>query len=247
MSSGYRHHPQGRPAELLDFVGFESIVQVTAVFRVKICGVRLENDVRSVEASGGDAIGLNFFPSSIRFVDPNLESTIRLSTLGKELGLLRVGVFVNESAPFIAEVVERVGLDAIQLHGDEPTEMVNALSGTQCRVVRAIKLPKTKFDIAYLEECSVQWIRLGCHLLLDVDAGAAHGGSGKTLDWPSVAAWAAENPTVRWTLAGGLKPENVAEAIQTCGASSVDTASGVECPRGVKNEERIRAFVTAAR
>ena len=83
--------------------------------------------------------------------------------------------------------------------------------------------------------------------MLDVDAGAAHGGSGKTLDWPSVAAWAKVHPDVHWTLAGGLTPENVGEAIAASGAVSVDTASGVECPRGVKNEGRIHAFAAAAR
>ena len=216
------------------------------MFRIKICGVRLEKDVRAVAASGADAIGFNFFPPSIRFVNPNTDSTAQLSNLGKDLGLLRVGVFVNESADFITAVVHRLGLDAVQLHGDEPPEIARALANRGCRVVRAIKLPKSKFDVDHLEKCSSEWVRLGCHLLLDVDAGAAHGGSGKTLDWSSVAAWSAKNSTVQWTLAGGLKPENVAEAIGASGALSVDTASGVECPRGVKNEARIRAFVTAA-
>ena len=228
------------------FVGFESIVQVAAVFRVKICGVRLEKDVRAVARSGGDAIGLNFFPRSVRFVDPNCDSTARLASLARQLGIVCVGVFVNESVDSISKTAARVGLDAVQLHGDESPLVAEQLIESGHSVVRAIKLPKAAFDLELLNQRSARWIERGCQLLLDVDAGASHGGSGKTLDWPSVAAWAAKHPTVNWTLAGGLKPENVTEAIRTTGAVSVDTASGVECPRGVKNAERIQAFVEAA-
>lgn len=217
------------------------------MFRVKICGVRLEKDVRSVGDSGGDAIGLNFFPSSVRFVDPQTQSTMDLANLAKDLGLFRVGVFVNETADSIDCTARRLGLDAVQLHGDEPLEIAEQLIDTGHRVIRAIKLPKGEIDLAVLEKRSVQWISLGCHLLLDVDAGTSHGGSGKTLDWRSVAAWAVVHPEVQWTLAGGLTPGNVARAIEVSGAVSVDTASGVECPRGVKSDQRIRDFVDACR
>ncbi len=199
-----------------------------------------------VERSGGDAIGLNFFPNSVRYVDPQSEATQRLSRLAGDLGLLRVGVFVNESAEQISVIATAVGLDAIQLHGDEPIEVAESLRSMGWPVLRAIKLPRDAFAAELMEERSVAWVAIGCHLLLDVDAGSAHGGSGKTLDWPSVASWAHNHRSVGWTLAGGLKPENVRQAIDATGAVSVDTASGVECPRGVKNESRIKAFIAAA-
>ncbi|QDV43372.1 N-(5'-phosphoribosyl)anthranilate isomerase [Stieleria neptunia] len=202
--------------------------------------------MRAVERSGGDAIGLNFFPNSVRYVDPQSPATGRLSRLANELGLLRVGVFVNESAERMAAIAATVGLDAIQLHGDEPIESAESLRSMGWPVLRAIKLPRGGFAAALMQERSAAWVAAGCHLLLDVDAGSAHGGSGKTLDWPSVAAWAQGHRSVGWTLAGGLKPENVRRAIEATGAVSVDTASGVECPRGVKDESRIRAFIAAA-
>jgi phosphoribosylanthranilate isomerase len=217
------------------------------VFRVKICGVRLKSDVEAVESSGGDAIGLNFFPSSVRYVDPDDPATAELAREAKSRGLTRVGVFVNESAATMLAVARRVGLDVIQLHGDESLEVGRQLIADGWQVVRAVKLPKTAFEPEEAGERADPWIALGCHLLLDADAGASHGGSGKTLDWPSVAKWAAANPHASWTLAGGLKPENLAEAIRVSGAKSVDTASGVECPRGVKNPARVNAFVEAAR
>lgn len=231
---------------MVDFVGFESIEWGALVFRIKICGVRLEEDVRMAAGSGADAIGLNFFPKSVRFVDPQQESTKTLSRLAKESGLTRVGVFVNESVEAMAGIADSVGLDALQLHGDESIDVAEQLIQQGYDVIRAIKLPRGPLDVEAIDALAQPWADLGCHLLLDVDAGAAHGGSGKTLDWPSVAAWARAHPDLAWTLAGGLRPENVAESIRVAGAVSVDTASGAECPRGVKNAGRVAAFVAAA-
>lgn len=222
------------------------------MFHVKICGLRFKHDVQAVEASGADAIGLNFFPASVRYLDPESPTTRELSDTAKAAGLLRVGVFVNESARRIAEIVKGVGLDVIQLHGDESAEFLDELEGTDLpqyghrRIIRAIKLPTGILSPQQIETTAFPWIDAGCHLLLDADAGSAHGGSGKTLDWSSIRRWAQSQPTCGWTLAGGLTPENVAEAIRTSGANSVDTASGVEQPRGVKSAELIGRFVAAA-
>lgn len=216
------------------------------MFDVKICGVRLEEDVASVENSGADAVGLNFFPPSIRYLDPESDSARSLALAAVERGLMVVGVFVNESVSRLKEVADRVGLDAIQLHGDEPVEVACELIESGHRVIRALKLPRGPFEPDWLEAMAGPWREIGCHLLLDVDAGAAHGGSGKTLDWESVRRWAA-TASDGWTLAGGLKPENLVEAIWTSGARSVDTASGVECPKGVKKAERIDVFAEAYR
>ncbi|MEL6109118.1 MAG: phosphoribosylanthranilate isomerase [Planctomycetota bacterium] len=216
------------------------------MFDIKICGVRLEKDLVAVEDSGADAVGLNFFPPSVRFVAPASDLAAALARSAQRRGLMTVGVFVNESLSRLREIAVRVGLDAIQLHGDEPVEVARELIDGGIRVVRAVKLPRGAFEPDSLERLSRPWREIGCHVLLDVDAGASHGGSGKTLDWDSVRRWAATSEG-GWTLAGGLKPENLVEAIHLSGARSVDTASGVECPKGVKNEERIQAFVKAYR
>lgn len=216
------------------------------MFRVKICGVRQQQDVQWVADAGGDAIGLNFFPKSVRYLDPDDDNTRGLCSLAGQLGLLRVGVFVNRSASECQQVAQAVGLDVIQLHGDETIEVAKQLIVGGGRVVRAIKLPLGAISVSAIDSLVVPWLEVGCHLLFDADAGAAHGGSGKTLDWESLAAWQQMRGNVGWTLAGGLKPENIGEAIADSGASSIDTASGVECPRGVKSEERIQQFCRAA-
>ncbi len=165
------------------------------MFHIKICGVRRASDVRSAGESGADAIGLNFFEPSVRYVDPTLPSTRELSQTAADRGLLPVGVFVNESPERIAQIVGTVGLSAIQLHGDEQPDVARQVhAATKLPVIRAIKLPTGEISVSTISEQAAAWIEAGCHLLLDADAGAAHGGSGKTLHWPSVRAWADANP-----------------------------------------------------
>ncbi|OYP34461.1 phosphoribosylanthranilate isomerase [Rhodopirellula sp. MGV] len=214
------------------------------MFRIKICGVRLKSDIEAVGQSGADAIGLNFFPPSVRYVDPEATSTKDLSGAAQARSLLRVGVFVNESTETLKRIAQTVGLDVIQLHGDEPVGQATELIAGGWKVIRAIKLPRVELSPEEIDAIAAPWIQAGAHLLLDADAGAAHGGSGKTLHWESVKTWAATHPDWTWTLAGGLKPENIAEAVIATGAQSIDTASGVECPKGVKNAQRIQNFAS---
>jgi phosphoribosylanthranilate isomerase len=218
------------------------------MFHIKICGVRLSVDVQAVQNCGGDAIGLNFFPASVRYVDPTSPRTTGLSRLAAAGGLLRVGVFVNEQPERIAGIVQQVGLDAIQLHGDESLETaVEIVAAAGTRWIRAVKLPIGPINPGEIAARVDPWLAAGCQVLLDAEAGAAHGGSGRCLDWPSIAAWADRNAGAAWTLAGGLTPENVGEAILDSGARSVDVASGVEETRGVKSEWLIRRFVVEAK
>ena len=216
------------------------------MFQIKICGVRRVQDIHAVADCGADAIGLNFFPGSIRFIDPSSPDAAELSKVGSDRGLLRVGVFVNESPEAIARVVDQIKIDVVQLHGDESIDDAEALAGAYgFRVIRAIKLPTGPLEPASIEAAARPWIDIGCHPLLDADAGAAHGGSGKTLDWNSIRHWSDANPQTAFTLAGGLNPGNVAQAITESGTQSVDTASGVEQPRGEKQRDLIDAFVRA--
>lgn len=224
------------------------------LFHIKICGVRKVEEVVSVAESGADAIGLNFFPPSIRFVSPGDEETRALAAKASELGLKVVGVFVNETPEEVCQVAQRVGIDAIQLHGDETIHHARQIRELiDLPLVRAIKLPVEGLSVALMEQRSRPWIDLGVQLLLDADAGRAHGGSGKQLDWQIIQQWAQQQlgdrtgPKVLWTLAGGLHSENVGEAIKTSQASSVDTASGVEEPKGEKSPVLIRRFVEACK
>lgn len=218
------------------------------MFRIKICGVRLKSDVQAVAGAGGDAIGLNFYPKSVRYVDPNSPITTALSETALRLGLCRVGVFVNESDSAIRRVAKSVGLDAVQIHGDESVAMVRSMQLDGLPLIRAIKIPTDVPDaFRAISDAAEPWHELNCHLLFDADAGRAHGGSGKTIDWRALRAWAGEHPDARWTLAGGLRPQNVGEAIRVSGAESVDTASGVEEIKGQKSIAKIAAFIDACR
>ncbi|MFK8114844.1 MAG: phosphoribosylanthranilate isomerase [Rubripirellula sp.] len=217
------------------------------MFHTKICGVQKASDIEAVIASAADAIGLNFFPPSVRYVDPKTIETAKLSRQASAGNLFRVGVFVNEPAEVIADIAAAVQLDAIQLHGDEtPSTASRVKLITNLPVIRAIKLPTQNLTLAEIEERTKPWSEAGFHLLLDADAGKAHGGSGKTIDWAVVREWSHANPNVRWTLAGGLDVDNVAEAIRISGATSVDTASGVEELRGEKSLALIEQFASAA-
>lgn len=214
------------------------------MFHTKICGIRTLSDVQSVADCGADAIGLNFFPRSVRFIDAESDVAIGLSEAAQHAGLLRVGVFVNASVDVMGQIADRIGLDAIQLHGDEPIGITGQLaSRTKLPLIRAIKLPTGPLEVAAIASLAVPWANAGCHLLLDADGGAAHGGSGKTLHWESVRRWAQRYANQSWTLAGGLNPRNIAEAISASGANSVDVASGVEKPRGKKSHLLIEEFL----
>jgi len=214
------------------------------MFHTKICGVRQEADINAVAASGADAIGLNFFPRSVRYVDPQSGLTKHLSEIAARAGLLRVGVFVNESADDIMRIAGEVSLDAIQLHGDEEPGIASELATrAKLPIIRAIKLPIGSLAVETISEKADPWLKAGCHLLMDADGGIAHGGSGKTLDWKSIRLWSTKYPEVAWTLAGGLRCDNIAAAILASGAKSVDTASGVEERKGKKSDRLIRRFV----
>lgn len=217
------------------------------MFQIKICGVREIADVEAVSQSGADAIGWNFFPPSCRFLDPENASTLQIASKAAQLGLSQVGVFVNHPIERILAISARLGIDAVQLHGDESPEFAMQLKEAGVRqLIRAIKLPVESLTVASITKHVEPWISTGAHLLLDSDGGRQHGGTGKTLDWTVVRDWALRSEVRSWTLAGGLNPENIATAIEQSGARSVDTASGVEITRGEKSAALIGEFASIA-
>jgi len=235
----------------------------TVPFRVKICGITSARDGQAAAASGADAIGLNFVAGSPRCLEPDAARTI---TAAVPEGVLRVGVFAGCPPDRIIEVADRVGLDAIQLHGplagdsDSPPTTAGGEPPQWCRelvplpVIRAASLGP-----AGLEPCR-RWIASaveagGAVVMVLVDAAvprgtplAERGGTGRRADWAALAS--EPPPGLPLGLAGGLTPENVAEAIEASGVGSVDTASGVErqpgIEPGIKDEALMRLFVERA-
>jgi len=204
---------------------------VTAV-RVKVCGITSPEDALLAAAAGASAIGLIFWPNSPRFVDRAMARRIveALPTF-----IVRVGVFVDQSLDMMTRTSEDVGLDVIQLHGNEPPEMVACLPR---RVLKAIKVDGELGDAALAPY-------EGAGILLDSGDAARPGGTGRTFDWRFAQQARARLPFL--ALAGGLTPENVAQAIKAVGPDAVDVSSGVEASPGKKDKAKIKAFMEAVR
>ena len=196
--------------------------------RVKICGVTSVEDARVCADAGADAIGLNLWPGSKRCVD--LE---RAAAIARALppAVSKIGIFVDARREDIERAVATIGLDGVQLHGDEPPE---SCTGFAVPVIKAIRVSGAtasiadavaRYDVAYV--------------LLD----SAVGGSGIAFDWRRAVGIAPG----RLYLAGGLRPENVAEAIRLVRPHAVDTASGVESSPGRKDARRVREFIEHAK
>lgn len=223
------------------------------VFHVKVCGVTTPDDARLVAAAGADAVGLNFVTGSPRCVDVPLARAI---VAALPPGVLAVGVFAGTGAGEIRRVVEAVGLGAVQLHGQlfagavvDAPESCAALRGLP--VIRAVRLGPDGFAEARRWCAAARALGWAPAMAL-VDAAPPHdtaagmlGGRGETVDWGAVAA--AGPLGVPLVLAGGLTPDNVADAVAASRAAAVDTASGVESAPGRKDPVRVDAFVERAR
>ena len=200
--------------------------------KVKVCGITRLPDALLASDLGASAIGFVFWERSPRAIDPQSAARIAARV---PADVAPVGVFVDASPAWVREVVQRVGLAAVQLHGDEQVERWADLPA---RVVKAVAVRSTADVQAAL--------RLPAHVtvLLDGHDPVRRGGTGRTLDWTLAAAVARERRTF---LAGGLRPENVAAAIEAVGPYGIDASSGLEASPGVKSPARLRAFFGAVR
>jgi phosphoribosylanthranilate isomerase len=198
--------------------------------RVKICGVTRAEDARLAARLGADALGFNFWPGSRRFLEP---AAARALVRALPPLVTAVGVFVNPTRDEVLRAVEASGVTVVQLHGDEPPALCASLP---LPVVKAIRV-SGKSSLAALASYEVQGF------LLDAPA-PGFGGSGTTFDWTLAAEVAAALPVL---LAGGLTPENVGEAVRVVRPFGVDVASGVEASPGVKDPEKLRRFILAAK
>jgi phosphoribosylanthranilate isomerase len=233
---------------------------------VKICGFTNVPDAVAAADAGADAIGLNFFAGSKRRVDLATAQAIAAAVARR---VTLVGVFVNHSASEILALASRVPLDVVQLHGDEPPSIGAALSAAAdprnreivgggvlgagarapavWRAVRCRDLAATATAVAWVEAYQAAAGRPLDALLVDAYDPGEYGGTGKRADLTVFATLCEQLPRLPIWLAGGLTPENVAAAVASAHPAGVDTASGVEIAPGVKDADRMRRFVAAAR
>jgi len=201
---------------------------------IKICGLTTPEDARAAAQAGADAIGLVFWPRSPRAVTV---AAARRIAAALPAFVLRVGVFVNAPREELLRVADEVGLDILQLHGQEPPE---ALAGLTRRALKAVALAGPE-DV----QRARRYADSGAALLVDAAGQPAPGGTGRTADWALARRLREQVPEL--VLAGGLTPENVAAAIAAVEPHGVDVSSGVELAPGCKQAARMQAFVAAVR
>jgi phosphoribosylanthranilate isomerase len=200
--------------------------------KVKICGITNATDALMAASAGADAVGFNFWPSSPRYIEPQDVIPIRLSL---PPFVATVGVFVNAPPERVRDIMGQCGLEYAQLHGRETPRMVSQLRGL--RVIKAIRMRREE-DLTELERYAVE------AFLLDTYVKGTPGGTGEPFDWDLARAASSRAKIV---LAGGLTPENVAEAVRAARPYAVDVATGVEESPGKKSRELVNRFVRAAK
>lgn len=203
---------------------------MTGRTRIKICGLTRAEDAQLAVALGADAVGFVFWPGSPRVVTAEhvRSITATLPTL-----VTRVGVFVNMPVVEVARIVAMARLDVAQLHGEENPDDYRAVAA------RLIKGTTITDDEAM---AAARALTLDVMPLVDAHDPTRRGGTGQRADWKRAAELARERPVI---LAGGLTPENVADAVRQVRPWGVDVSSGVETAPGVKGPDRLRAFFRA--
>lgn len=199
--------------------------------KVKICGITRTDDARSAVEAGADFIGVNFYPPSPRYLEPDAAARL-VREVGKQVKW--VGVFVNEQPETVRGIAARVGLDLAQLHGEEGPEFCRSLD---LPVVKAFRI-RSADDLAGLGDFPSDYVLLDRY-------SPGYGGSGLTFDWRLLEK--KNLPRRRLFLAGGLTPDNVADAVRAVRPFAVDVASGVESEPGVKDRTKLEMFIRNCR
>jgi phosphoribosylanthranilate isomerase len=201
--------------------------------KVKVCGITSYEDAAMAVDQGVDALGFNFFPSSPRFIQPEDADRIirRLPPF-----LIAVGLFVNVSRPSqIDETARKAGVQIIQLHGDETPEYCRALAGRP--LIKAVRIGAAGVA-EKLEEYEVR------AFVLDARDDTLYGGTGRSFDWRLVKDIRCPRPVI---LAGGLRPDNVRDAIRMVRPYGVDVCSGIESAPGKKDPGKLTQFMKEVR
>ncbi len=196
---------------------------------VKICGVRTPEDARAAVDAGADLLGLNFVPSSPRYLEPDAARRVASAA-----AVPLVGVFVDTAREEVLRIADRVGLTGLQFHGDESPAYCR---GWAQQTIKALRSRPGEDAAARAADYDTDFI------LLDTWVPGAAGGTGVALD-PAVAR---DLPRARLFVAGGLRPETVADVVRALRPHGVDVASGVERSPGVKDHDKIREFIRRAK
>jgi phosphoribosylanthranilate isomerase len=207
----------------------------TGAPRIKLCGITTLDDAQMAVDAGAWAVGCILWPQSPRRCDPDEAARIAADVRRRAHVC---GVFVNQHLDEVAGLVDAIGLTMVQLHGDEgPAFCAEVARRTGAKVMKAAQV-RTGADVRALEAFHTDFHLLDAHL------PGMRGGTGETFDWGLVRTRRSKVPLV---LSGGLRPENVAEAIAATHPFAVDTASGTEASPGVKDPAKVAAFVEAVR
>ncbi|MBN1928311.1 MAG: phosphoribosylanthranilate isomerase [Chlorobiaceae bacterium] len=209
--------------------------------RIKICGITRPEDALAAAIAGADALGFNFSRKSPRLISPDMARDIiaRLPPL-----VTPVGIFVEHSPEEINGICRHCGLQVAQLHSDDygPEQ---SLRVNEAKVIRVFR-PGPDFGV---DEVRSYAERTGCRsFLFDAFSPEMAGGTGRTIESPTAAMLFERTREFGWALlAGGLNPENVADAVRLVRPWGVDTASGVESAPGIKDVQKIAGFIRAVR
>jgi len=201
---------------------------------LKICGVTTLGDAEQLVELGVDALGVNFWPPSKRHLAP--ENATWLGSLAGRI--LRVGVFVNQAPELPLRLLREGLLDVVQLHGDERPEDTMIYQENSVPFIKGIGV-KTIADLNRAADFGANAI------LLDAHAPGVYGGTGETFDWNAALDFKARHPTIPLILAGGITPQNAAQAAATVRPAALDVASGAEISPGIKDFAKVSALLAA--
>lgn len=216
---------------------------------IKICGIRDPETAVSLAEMGVDALGLNFYKPSCRYVEPAMAHKIVEATPKTTEA---IGLFVNHPIQQVHEICQQTGIRTIQLHGDETVDDFKALSQLDdyrlIRVHRSTTNGPAAIQIFNEDIQTFQKNKIELYAsLVDAYVEGDYGGTGHTASWEDWTPASRKPNHPNFILAGGLTPENIADAIQTVEPWGVDVAGGVESERGVKDLDRCQKFVDAVR
>jgi len=207
--------------------------------KIKICGIKTPEALRTCIEAGADFVGFVFYPSSPRYIEIDTAKELALQI---PTGLRSVGLFVDPTDEQLESVLGKVPLDMIQLHGNEDIDHVQTIKNKHhMPIIKAFPVrDASDIEKSRAFEPYIDW------LLFDAKPINADlpGGTGQSFDWGLMKGKSFSKP---WMLSGGLTPENVSEALSILSPDAVDVSSGVESARGVKDVKKIKKFIATVK
>lgn len=206
-----------------------------ATTSLKVCGITLADDAVRLAELGVPALGINFWPQSKRYCSAESAATF-LPAIHDQI--LRVGVFVNADPDFVARLLDDDLIDLAQFHGDEPPEYCHHFADHGYPFIKALGV-QTPEDLQQATDFRATG------LLLDAHAPGLYGGTGQTIDWTTARAFIESTPDLPLILAGGITPDNAANARAAVRPAALDVASGSESAPGIKDFIKVQALLAA--